>query len=82
MNVVRARIGEGGRVVIPADYRRALGWEVGDEIVLEIDDHELRALKIEDVILRAQALVRRYVPAGRSLVNELIAERRDDAAHG
>jgi len=31
-------------------------------------------------IKRAQAIARRYVPAGSSLVDELIAERREEAA--
>lgn len=30
-------------------------------------------------IVKIQAMVRRYVPEGKSLVDELIAERRDEA---
>jgi hypothetical protein len=35
---------------------------------------------IDAAIRRAQALVRQYVPAERSLVDELIADRRAEAA--
>jgi hypothetical protein len=37
-------------------------------------------LPVEGAILRAQAIVRQYLPEGRSLVDELIAERRAEAA--
>jgi len=33
-------------------------------------------------IVKIQAMVRRYVPEGKSLVDELIAERRDEAKRG
>ena len=37
----RARINENGRVVIPASFRKALGINAGDEVVLRIEDDEL-----------------------------------------
>lgn len=77
--VVRTRIANGGRVVIPAAYRRALGLRVGDEVVLQLHDDEVRLLTLDQVIAHAQQIVGRQVPAGRSLVNELIAERRLEA---
>jgi AbrB family looped-hinge helix DNA binding protein len=36
------RIAPGGRVVIPAEYRKALGIKVGDHVVIELQDDELR----------------------------------------
>ena len=74
------QIGEGGRVVIPAVMRAALGVQVGDTVLLRFDDGELRILTPRQAIRRAQELVRQYVPAGRSLADELIAERRLEAA--
>ena len=74
------QIGEGGRVVIPAVMRAALGVGVGDTVLLRFDRGELRVLTPRQAIRRAQELVRQYVPAGRSLADELIAERRAEAA--
>ncbi|MCL4545573.1 MAG: AbrB/MazE/SpoVT family DNA-binding domain-containing protein [Chloroflexi bacterium] len=65
--------------MIPAAYRRALGLRVGDEVVLQLHDDEVRLLTLDQVIAHAQQIVGRQVPAGRSLVNELIAERRLEA---
>lgn len=76
---VRSRLAEGGRVVIPAEYRKALGLQVGDEIILRLEDNELRLVTLDQAIARAQAVVRQHVPEGRSLVAELLAERRHEA---
>ena len=36
------KISAGGRVVIPAEYRKALGVRTGDEVILTLDDGEVR----------------------------------------
>ena len=77
--VIRSRVTEGGRIVIPAEFRRELGVEVGDEVRLMMQDGELRVFTLDQAIRRAQELVRRHVPEGTSLVDELIAERRAEA---
>jgi AbrB family looped-hinge helix DNA binding protein len=80
MEQVRARIGEGGRIVIPAEYRKALGMEVGDVVFIRLEDNEVRIRTPYEAIRRAQEWVRSFIPEGRSLVDELIAERRAEAA--
>jgi AbrB family looped-hinge helix DNA binding protein len=76
---IRTKVAEGGRIVIPAEYRQALGLRAGDEVILRVEDNELRLITLDQAIARAQALVRRHVPEGRSLVDELLAERRREA---
>jgi antitoxin PrlF len=76
MQEFKVKIAEGGRIVIPAEYRQALGVQVGDEVILRLEDGELRIFTTSQAIKRAQELVSRYIPQGRSLANELIAERR------
>jgi len=75
----RMRVNENGRVVIPASFRKRLGIRVGDEVVLRIQDDELRITTLKRSIERAQRLVREHVKPGTSLVDELIAERREAA---
>jgi AbrB family looped-hinge helix DNA binding protein len=75
----RMRVNENGRVVIPASFRKALGINVGDEIVLRIEDDELRITTLKRRLERAQRLVRKHVKPGSSLVDELVAERREAA---
>jgi AbrB family looped-hinge helix DNA binding protein len=80
MNGTIGRIADGGRLVIPAEYRRRLGLEPGDEVIMRIEDGELRILTRAEAVKRAQAVVRQHVKKGRSLVDELSAERRAEAA--
>jgi AbrB family looped-hinge helix DNA binding protein len=75
----RTRVGADGRIVIPASFRKTLGISVGEEVVLRIEDDELRIFTLKTRIKRAQRLVRRHVAKGVSLVDELIAERRRGA---
>ena len=73
------RINENGRVVIPASFRKALGINPGDEVILTLEEDELRLTTMKRRIERAQRHVRKYVKPGVSLVDELIAERREAA---
>ena len=75
----RARINENGRVVIPASFRKALDINAGDEVVLRIEDDELRITTLKHRLEKARRRIRRYVKPGRSLVDELIADRREAA---
>ena len=80
MNVeTRTRVNENGRVVIPASYRKALGIKAGDEVILRMEDDELRITTMKRRIERAQRRIRQYVKPGVSLADELIAERREAA---
>ena len=73
---VRSVVGPGGRVVIPAAYRDALGIAEGDAVFMRLDGEELRLISDETEVLRVRELVARYVPEGVSLVDELLRERR------
>ncbi len=80
INTARVKVAEGGRIVIPAEFRKRLGVQVGDDIILQFTDGEVRLFTLEEAVRRAQEMVRRYVPEGVSLVDELSAERRAEAA--
>jgi antitoxin PrlF len=81
MEVEEARlvVNENGRVVIPVQFRKALGISAGDEIVLRLEENELRITTQKRRLERARRLVRKYVNPGRSLADELIQERREAA---
>jgi AbrB family looped-hinge helix DNA binding protein len=82
MGEFKTKLGDGGRLVIPAKYRKALDLKPGDEIVMLLEKNEIRVMGSQQAIKQAQAIVRRYIPEGRSLSDELIQERREEASHG
>ena len=77
MNEIRTRVSQNGRVVIPAALRKAMGINVGDEVLLRLQDDELRITTQQRRIEHAQRRARRYLKRGDSLVDELLAERRE-----
>jgi bifunctional DNA-binding transcriptional regulator/antitoxin component of YhaV-PrlF toxin-antitoxin module len=79
MGKVMTKLGEGGRLVIPVEYRKELGVETGDELVLLLEDKSIRVLTPREAIRRAQAIVRSYIPEGPRLSDELIEDRRREA---
>ena len=77
----RLKIGPGGRVVIPAEMRQAMGAAEGDTLLASLVDGELRLLSTRSAVMRAQAMVRQFIPpGGPSVVDELIADRRREQA--
>ena len=80
MSSMVVKIGQGGRIVLPAQIRKVLGVTTGDDLILSLTDGEVRMFTREEGIRRAQELVRRYFPEGRSLSEELIRERRAESA--
>ncbi len=75
----RTRVGEKGRIVIPAEMREALGLAAGGVLDLRVVDGELRISTIRSRIRRAQERASRYVKPGTLVSDELSAERREAA---
>ena len=75
---IEVNLGRQGRLVIPAALRRSLGFEEGDTLVAREDAGRLVLEKPETI---KQRLKTRFaqVPQDRSLVDELIAERREES---
>ena len=79
MNVQRGKLVSGGRLQVPADFRRALGLNDGDAVTMEVVDGELRVRSYRETLSRIQERMKPYVIPGVSIVDELIAERRAEA---
>ncbi len=71
------RLGAQGRLVVPAPIRKALGFRPGETLVARIEGGRLVIEKPEAVERRLHAWFRKF--EGRSLAEELIAERREEA---
>ncbi len=77
---VGTQLGAGGRLVIPASFRRRHGLRPGSSVTLtENADGDLVVTTPESALIKLRSLVRRHVPEGSSLVDELLAERRAEA---
>jgi bifunctional DNA-binding transcriptional regulator/antitoxin component of YhaV-PrlF toxin-antitoxin module len=73
------KMGTNGRFVLPVEVRRALGVADGGTLVVRLVDDEVRLSTPAAAVRRAQRAVRPYLQ-GRSLSDELLADRRAEAA--
>ncbi len=73
-------LGKGGRIELPRAFLEAMGAEEGDQVQLALDGNVVRVLSRTTALRELQAEVKRYVPEGVSLVDELLNERRAEAA--
>jgi AbrB family looped-hinge helix DNA binding protein len=72
-------LGERGRLVLPVRLRRRLGLSQGDRLLVTLDaEGGFRAVSAREQARRLRGLYRNLAP-GRSLADELIAERRKEA---
>lgn len=75
---VEVHLDRQGRLVIPASLRRSLGFETGDALIAREEEGRLVLEKQETIKRRLKARFAQ-VPRDRSLADELIAERREEA---
>lgn len=75
-------IGKAGRIVVPAAMRAAMGVAEGDKLSAVYEDGELRLESQRRVIARVQRSLAHLAVPGVSIVDELIADRRREAAAG
>lgn len=70
-----------GETIIPAALCEQLDIKDGDQLIWEIRDDALLVTTRVAQLHRAQALIQKYAPSnGVSMADELIAERRAEAA--
>jgi AbrB family looped-hinge helix DNA binding protein len=73
-------VGPGGRIVIPAAFRKAMQGKEGDRVMARVVDGELRVITPKMGVRLAQKMVRETIPDGPSLIDTLMDERRREVA--
>lgn len=78
---MRLKIGEAGRIVIPAEMRVAMMVKPGDTVTAEVVHGEFRIVSRPVLMKRIEAEAKKFKTRhpGVSLVDELIADRREEA---
>jgi AbrB family looped-hinge helix DNA binding protein len=71
-------LGAGGRLVIPAPMRAALGMKVGDRLTVRLEGDQLSLYTYQAGIRRAQERLRPYLP--ENAVDEFLRWKREEAA--
>jgi AbrB family looped-hinge helix DNA binding protein len=81
VDYMRLKIDSAGRIVIPAEMRAAMLVKPGDTVTARVVDGEFRIVSPEAALRRFQTIAREWKAKhpGIDLVEELIADRREEA---
>jgi AbrB family looped-hinge helix DNA binding protein len=79
MATISVKVEKSGRILIPAVIRQQLNLKEGTEVILRVDETGIRIDTREQALARIRKELRRYIPEGRVLSEELIQERRAEA---
>lgn len=79
--LLRAKISKGGKISIPSLYRKKLHFKDGEEVLLDIQNDTLIISSLRCTLEKSRQLVSQYHSNDESLVDKLIAERREEAKY-
>jgi AbrB family looped-hinge helix DNA binding protein len=74
----RAKMSDNGRIIIPATCRRLLHLNPGEELIIRIDDDEMRISSVKQALKKAQALIRKKAK-DKNLLKQLKSLRHEDS---
>jgi bifunctional DNA-binding transcriptional regulator/antitoxin component of YhaV-PrlF toxin-antitoxin module len=80
VEVIHTKISESRRVAIPAELCQRYGLVPGDPVVLEPSDAGIMVRPLDAVIRDVQAFFAETAPPEELLSEELIRDRREEAA--
>lgn len=74
-------IGKSGRLVIPVQYRKALGLTEGEGVMIALKDGHIEISPIGESIKKAQEKVKRYLKPDTDLVEMLYKDRKEETTN-
>lgn len=75
----KAKIAKGGKISIPASCRKYLNLKDGEEVIFSFKEGEVTMLPLRLSLEKARKIVNKYHPSNNSLVDKLLAERKNEA---
>jgi bifunctional DNA-binding transcriptional regulator/antitoxin component of YhaV-PrlF toxin-antitoxin module len=80
MKSVAVKVSATGRLHLPSEIRKALGLICPAHVVITVAERSATLMTMAENLARIRALARPYAPKGRLASEELITERREQAA--
>jgi AbrB family looped-hinge helix DNA binding protein len=73
-------LGESGRIVLPAAIRKELGLKTGDRLTVTSDGGSIRILSRKTALASIRAGIIKHRGSLDGILDEFLAERREEAA--
>jgi AbrB family looped-hinge helix DNA binding protein len=78
--IYQSRIDKSGRIVLPADLRTALRVKEGDSVLVAREGKSVEIVTAKEALRQAQEYFTKLAPAEVCMSEELLRERRQEAA--
>lgn len=76
--IAKAKIAKDGKISIPAACKKALNISTGDELIFKVVDNEIILSPISFSLNKVRQLLKHHNATNKSLVDELLAERKQE----
>jgi AbrB family looped-hinge helix DNA binding protein len=77
METYSTRLEKSGRILIPASVRRQLGLSAGSQVLVKVEESgALHVTSRSQALAKVREEIRKYIPVGQDLAEELIRDRR------
>ena len=76
---IDVKLDKAGRLMVPRKLRRELGINQNSRLLVRVEDGGLRVETREVALRRLQEYMRKFKKPGESVVDEFLAERREEA---
>ncbi|QQV75274.1 hypothetical protein H6P87_00826 [Rickettsia tillamookensis] len=74
-----AKITKGGKISLPASYRKQLHLKEGDKVIFTLKENEVVISPLSFMLKKSRNIINKYYSPEESLVDKLIAERKQEA---
>ena len=78
MQIIKSKVDQAGRILVPASHRQLLHLTPGQDIILQVEEGELRIRSFKESAKHARDLVKKYNSKNQDLVALLFQARNED----
>ncbi len=76
--LAKAKVSKGGKIAIPSACKKALNISDGDELLFNISNNQVIISPVKFTLQKVRRFLKDHNPSNRSLVDELIQERKQE----
>jgi len=76
--LAKVKISKGGKISIPSNCRKILNVSDGDELLFDVKDDQIVISSVKFALYKVRNILKNNNSLGKSLVDELLQERKQE----